>query len=479
MALNRYRQSCLRRSHSGAAAPHSKRITKDFFDSLKHVPLSIRIQLMKNRNITFTTIILFAFGSLALLPKAQATPEEAPATPAAALPGFNTAEGQNALFGLTTGVGNTAVGWFSLWSNTDGSFNTGVGAGTLLFNVGDQSTGEGVNNTALGTVALLFNTTGSENTATGVQALFSNTDGVANTATGYQALASNTTGYSNTAVGQQALFSNTTGYQNAANGFGALRGNTTGHANTASGWGALTGNSEGGGNTANGYSALQFNGTGINNTAIGNNALQIANGGNLNTALGAGAGQNQTSGSGNVYIGAIVSGVAGENDTTYIRNVYSSVASARAVYVDADNKIGTLSSSRRYKQDIRPMDKASEGIYALKPVTFHYKKEIDRSQALSFGLIAEEVAEISPDLITRDEEGKPQTVRYEAVNGMLLNEFLKEHKKVQEQGASITELKKEIQALTATVKQQAAQIQKVSAQINAAKPLPHLVLNNP
>jgi hypothetical protein len=393
-------------------------------------------------------------------------------------PGFNTAEGQNALFSLTTGVGNTAVGWYSLWSNTDGSFNTGVGAGTLLFNVGDQSTGEGVNNTALGTVALLFNTTGSANTATGVQALFSNTEGTANTATGYQALASNTTGYSNTAVGQQALFSNTTGYENAANGFGALGGNTTGHANTASGWGALAGNTEGGGNTATGYRALQFNLAGINNTAMGNNALEIASG-NLNTALGAGAGQNQTSGSGNVYIGAIVSGVAGENDTTYIRNVYDSQASARAVYVNSDNKIGTLSSSRRYKQDIRPMDKASEGIFALKPVTFRYKKEIDRSQALSFGLIAEEVAEISPDLITRDEEGKPQTVRYEAVNGMLLNEFLKEHKRVQEQGASITELKNEIQALTATVKQQAAQIQKVSARIDATKPLSHFVLNNP
>jgi hypothetical protein len=426
---------------------------------------------IKPMNILITAVALacFVFAQLA-----QAV---VPA-PDGGYPGFNTAEGQNALFGLTTGQGNTAVGWFSLWSNTDGSFNTGVGAGTLPFNVGDQSTGEGVNNTALGTVALLFNTTGSENTATGVQALFSNTDGVANTATGYQALASNTTGYSNTAVGQQALFSNTTGYQNAANGFGALGGNTTGHANTASGWGALGGNSEGSGNTATGYSALQFNTTGFNNTANGNNALEMATG-NLNTGLGAGAGQNQTSGSGNVYIGAIVSGVAGENDTTYIRNVHDSVASARAVYVNADNKIGTLSSSRRYKQDIRPMDKASEGIFALKPVTFRYKKEIDRSQALSFGLIAEDVAKISPDLITRDEEGKPQTVRYEAVNGMLLNEFLKEHKKVQEQGASITELKKEIQALTATVTQQAAQIQKVTAQVDATKPLPHLVLNNP
>ncbi len=149
---------------------------------------------MKNRNITFTTIILFAFGSFALLSKAQATPEEAPATPAAALPGFNTAEGQNALFGLTTGVGNTALGWYSLFSNTDGSFNTGVGAGTLLFNVGDPSAGEGINNTALGGAALLFNTTGSQNAAVGTQALFSNTDGSFNTATGSDALQANVNG---------------------------------------------------------------------------------------------------------------------------------------------------------------------------------------------------------------------------------------------------------------------------------------------
>jgi hypothetical protein len=138
------------------------------------------------------------------------------------------------------------------------------------------------------------------------------------------------------------------------------------------------------------------------------------------------------------------------------------------VYVNADNKIGTLSSSRRYKEQIAPMEKASETLFALKPVTFRYKKDVDPSQPLSFGLIAEEVAEISPELVTPDREGKPQTVRYEAVNAMLLNEFLKEHRKVQEQGATIAELKKEIAGLVATVKEQGAEIRRVSAHVQAS-----------
>ena len=117
------------------------------------------------------------------------------------------------------------------------------------------------------------------------------------------------------------------------------------------------------------------------------------------------------------------------------------------------------------------MDTASETLFALKPVTFRYKKEIDRSRALSFGLIAEEVAHISPDLITRDEEGQPQTVRYEAINAMLLNEFLKEHKRVQEQQAMAARQQKQIEALTAV-------LLKVSAQLELSKPAPQTVLNH-
>ena len=185
--------------------------------------------------------------------------------------------------------------------------------------------------------------------------------------------------------------------------------------------------------------------------------------GSNNIALGFRAGFNLTTGDGNVCIGQGVLGVAGESNTTRIRNVYSSVASGRAVYVNSDNKIGTLASTRRVKNDIKPMDKGSEAVLALKPVSFRYKKEIDASGTLQFGLVAEEVADINADLVTRDYEGKPETVRYDAVNAMLLNEFLKEHRKNEEQ-------QKQINVLTAQLKEQAAQIQKVSAHLAAGSP---------
>ena len=267
--------------------------------------------------------------------------------------------------------------------------------------------------------------------ASGANALFSNTTGDNNTASGFFALFSNTTGTYNMANGYEALYSNTTGALNAANGALVLYNNTTGNFNTATGAGALLANT-----------------TGSNNVAVGTTA-----------------GRALTTGSGNVCIGAGVNGVAGESNTTRIRNVYTTVANGRAVYVNADNKIGTLSSSRRFKHDIQPMDRSSETLFALKPVTFRYKKDADPSQALSFGLIAEEVAKVSPELITRDEEGKPQTVRYEAVNAMLLNEFLKEHKKNEVQGKTIVELKSTIAQQQRAIEQLATQMQKVSAQV--------------
>ena len=189
-------------------------------------------------------------------------------------------------------------------------------------------------------------------------------------------------------------------------------------------------------------------------------------------------------------------GNAGEQNTTYIRNVYDSQATTRIVYVNSDNKIGTLSSSGRYKEDIKPMDQASEALFALRPVTFRYKKEIDPARALSFGLIAEEVAEVSPDLITRDKHGKPETVRYDAVNAMLLNEFLNARRKMEEQKAMITQLKsmlaqqrkefeaiaarqaQEINAVSAGLKEQALRIQKVSGQLELNKPAVHMVNND-
>jgi hypothetical protein len=385
------------------------------------------IQLKKATPLFLVALLLacFAFSPIA---RAVNPP------PDGGYPGGNTAEGQAALLSLTSGGFNTAVGWLSLRSVTTGSYNTAVGAGTLVANTGDQ-------NTATGLGALLSNTSGNGNTAHGALALLSNATGLDNTAVGLAALRSNTGGQfpqgsQNTAVGGIALAQNTTGNINTALGMFALHFNTTGAANTACGGSALEQNSEGGNNVALGFLA----------------------------------GGNQTTGSGNVYIGSGMVGAAGETNRTYIRNVYSSAASARIMYVDSDNRIGTLSSSRRYKEEIKPMDKASEALFALKPVTFRYKKEIDRSQVRSFGLIAEEAADVSPDLITRDEQGKPQTVRYEAVNAMLLNEFLKEHCKNEEQEVTIAQQQEEIEALKAELKQQAVQIQKVSAQLATASP---------
>jgi trimeric autotransporter adhesin len=343
-------------------------------------------------------------------------------------PGGNTAEGQNALLSLTAGTYNTAVGLFSLLSNTEGGFNTAVGAGTLLANNAQQ-------NTAIGAGALLSNDTGVKNTANGTFALFNNTSGDSNTATGVGALFNNSAGFSNTANGYNALLSNTTAGDNTAIGTTALFSNTTGEFNTAVG-----------------SQTLRDNITGDSNTAIGDSA-----------------GFNIT-GSGNVCIGASVNGVAGESNITRIRNVYECVATERAVYVTSDNRIGTLTSSRRYKEQIKPIEKASEAIHELRPVSFRYKQEIDPTRSLSFGLIAEEVARVSPDLVTPDREGKPETVRYEAVNAMLLNEFLKEHRKVQEQANTIAELKNEIATLTVTVKDQATQIQKVTSQLEVITP---------
>jgi len=240
-------------------------------------------------------------------------------------------------------------------------------------------------------------------------------------------------------------------------------------------------NTTGAFNAANGVFALYSNTIGNFNVATGPGALFSNTTGSNNVALGATAGLALTTGSGNVCIGAGVNGVAGENNPTRIRNVYTTVANGRAVYVNSDNKIGTLSSSRRFKNQIKPMDKSSETLFALKPVTFRYNKDVDPSQALSFGLIAEEVAQVSRELITRDEEGKPQTVRYEAVNAMLLNEFLKEHKKVEELRSTIAQQKNEFQSaiaeLSARMKEQDGKIQRVSAQIDLNRAAPQLTAN--
>lgn len=410
--------------------------------------MNSKIQLTTTiRSLTLFVLTLLGF---ALLPGARAV---IPA-PDGGYPHFNTAEGTRALGNLTTGAGNTAVGWYSLFGDVTADLNTGVGAGALVLNTGDS-------NTAVGAAALLLNTTGQANTAMGVSALQSNTEGFQNTAFGKDALFNNIDGDDNTATGFGTLYSNTTGFNNSAIGFEALYSNTAGNENTAIGRSALSNNTEGGRNTVIGTGALDSNADGDDNTAVGYSA-----------------GSNIT-GSGNVCIGAGVNGFAGESNITRIRNVYESAATDRAVYVTADGRIGTLSSSKRYKEEIEPMNHASEKLFALTPVTFRYKKDINPTRLLSFGLIAEEVAEISPELITRDKQGKPETVRYEAVNAMLLNEFLKEHRKgeqqdrkIEEQGMRIAEQQKQIQALTAMLKEQATQIQKVSDRLEVNRAVP-------
>ncbi|HEY7321235.1 MAG TPA: tail fiber domain-containing protein [Candidatus Binatia bacterium] len=446
---------------------------------------------MKNQNIVLTTILL-TLGFLALPQRTRAV---SPA-PDGGYPGLNTAEGQGALLGLTTGTVNTAVGWFSLKSDADGSFNTGVGAGTLLVNTSSENTAIGAaalllnttggGNTAVGAVALLNNTIGQNNTADGTSALQSNTEGSDNTAVGRQALFSNTMGGSNTAVGDSALLSNTSGGVNTALGLQALENNTTGNRNTATGVSALGGNAAGNDNTAAGHEALQFN-LSNGNTGVGSGALSQNTTGNNNTAVGLDAGDNLT-GDNNIDIGSGVQGVAGESNTirigstditdTFVRGISgTTVASGDAVLVASNGHLGTLTSSKRFKQDIKPMDKASEALFSLKPVTFRYKKEIDPAGTSQFGLVAEEVEQVNPDLITRDENGRVNSVRYDKVNAMLLNEFLKEHRAVQRQEATIAELKRGIGSLTAIVKEQALQIQRVSAQLEVSKTTPRVATN--
>jgi len=372
------------------------------------------------------------------------------------------------------------LGCFGLWPTVRaltegdlGNANTAEGAGALA------GITTGTNNTALGAGALNSTTTTSWNTATGAQALKNNT-GRNNTADGFQALISNTTGNSNTANGEAALARNTTGQNNTANGFEALAFNTAGNDNTGEGFHAL------------------LNSTGNNNIAIGSNA-----------------GSNLTTGDNNIDIAAL--GAAGEAATVrigtvgthikaFIAGISVSAITGTAVVINNNGRLGVASSSQRFKDQIKPMDKASEAILALKPVTFRYKPEIDPEGTSQFGLVAEQVEKINPALVTRDAEGKIFTVRYEAVNAMLLNEFLKQHcrvkeqeRKIQEQEATITQLRstdakqevtitqlkstdtlqqQEIQALTASLRKQASLIQKVSEQLELSKPAPQIAAND-
>jgi hypothetical protein len=416
-------------------------------------------------------LVPLALACLALLPAAQAVSPP----PDGGYPNENTAEGDNALLSLTSGERNTAIGNNALSSNTVGFENTAIGFHALFSNT------TGFINTATGFRALAQNTTGDLNTANGFRALADNTTGVRNTAMGAVALNGNTTGVANTAIGISALEKNKTGNDNTAMGPQALQNNTTGNFNTVIGTFALIGNTTGSNNTAIGGEALGDNAEGNGNTAIGHEALTHTFGGNSNIALGDSAGINLTSGNNNIDIGNV--GVAGESAKirigtigthmhTFIAGINGvTVAGGVGVIIDANGRLGTVTSSERFKDEIKPMDKASEAILKLEPVTFRYKHELDPNGIPQFGLVAEQVEKVDPDLVARDDQGKVYTVRYEAVNAMLLNEFLKEHRKVEELEATAAQQQKRIEALTATV-------QKVSDQLQLSKTLPQVVASN-
>ena len=353
-------------------------------------------------------ITTLAFLGIGLLPKAEAVSPP----PDGDYPGGNTAEGLNALFSLTSGTYNTAIGFFSLEGVTTGSFNTALGAGALFANTGDE-------NTATGAGALLNNTTGNHNTANGESALFKNSTGGSNTAVGSEALANNTTGSFNTAYGGSALGSNSSGNSNTAIGISALSSNSTGNNNIAVGFGA-------------GFNVIMAHDT--------------------------------------ICIGASGADVPNSCFISQIFGITPPINDAVPVVIDSAGQLGTVSSSRRFKKEIKPMDQTSEAVLALKPVTFHYKS--DKTNRPEFGLIAEEVAAVNPDLVVRDSNGEIYTVRYDAVNATLLNEFLKEHRKVEKLEATVA-------ALAATVKEQAVQIQKVSAEVRINKPAVKVVSRNP
>jgi len=372
--------------------------------------------------ITYPALALFAFACIALVPAPKALGVVPP--PSCGHPEFNTAVGQNALFRIFyPGVGyNTAVGFNALRNIYTGGQNTAIGANALRFN------------------------TSSGNTAVGFEALTANTIGYSNTATGFQALYKNNEGFGNTAIGKFALMRNTGGGDNAAVGDDALGGNI-----------------DGGGNTAVGHQALAGNTTG-----------------NMNTALGYSAGFNVTDAHNVICVGSLGRNVS---SSTWIGNIYGITpqsGTTAPVIVSNNGQLGTVASSERFKKDIASMQKTSEAILALRPVTFHYKT--DAANTPQFGLIAEEVAKINAALVLPDKEGKPYTVRYDAVNAMLLNEFLKEHKafveeqrKVEKLEATVAQQHKDFEAAVTDLK---GQIQKVSAPLELNKPAPQTVLNN-
>jgi hypothetical protein len=396
----------------------------------------------------------------------------------------NTGVGFSALSSNTDGSGNVALGSQALQSNTTGGYNIAIGAGALQFSstenynvaVGAQTlfVNKGSENTALGAFALQANEPGNFNTAVGANALRSNSNGSLNTAAGYRALEANSSGEGNAAFGERSLLANSTGNYNTAIGSEALFANTTGSGNSVVGAVALAENVTGSQNTVQGSQSMNKNSSGSANTALGSATLQYNTTGNFNIALGYRAGDNLTTGDNNIMIGnrgvadeanAIRIGTENTQTSAYVAGINNATVSGGVpVYVDGDGRLGTITSSRRFKREIAPMDDASESILKLAPVTFRYNPELDSAAVPQFGLIAEEVNDIDPNLVVKNKDGAIFTVRYEAINAMLLNEFLKDHRKLQNTAASLDQKQSELDALKAEMASLRKLVEQLSAQ---------------
>jgi hypothetical protein len=357
-------------------------------------------------------------------------------------------------------------------STTDGNSNTGMGTGALggpaATNGGIENTAAGYGalkantsggnfNSAFGDGALASNTTGTENTALGGATLSNVTTASDNTAVGFEALFGNTGDY-NTATGANALFDNHTGVNNTASGYSALFSNTSGGSNTASGYEALYSNTTGGNNTASGQQALQSNTTGSQNTAVGFTALQASTTGNGNIAVGFQAGMDLTTGSHNIDIGnkgsgaesgTIRIGLAANQKATFIAGIFGTSLTGSAVVVNSNGKLGVTASAERYKTDVAPIGSDTGKLNQLRPVSFKLKS--DATGTRQYGLIAEEVAKVYPELVIRDGKGRIYGVRYDELAPMLLNEMQTQQtqtkKTIEAQASEILELKQEVAEL--------------------------------
>jgi hypothetical protein len=370
------------------------------------------------RSLLFIPLVLCCFA-LWPAPKAFGV---SPA-PDGGYPGGNTAEGTESLFSITTGVWNSAVGFRALYKNATGIRNTAVGYQALYNNNGPLNS-SGLDNVAVGADALFNNTTGETNIAIGSFALYHNTTGSNNIAIGDGALR-DFMGSGATAIGD-SFYSDSNGVE-----IGARRGCETDISPTAS---------------IHGYDIFIGDPAGCPSAPANCNCYGLLGTHSVNIVV-------------DEFVGAV-----------FVGGVNNHPLAGSPVVIDSSGQLGVATSSQRFKTEIKPMDKASEALFALKPVTFRYKKSIDPKGAPQFGLVAEDVEKVNPDLVAREADGKVFTVRYEAVNAMLLNEFLKEHRKVEELEVTAAHQQKQIEALTAG-------LQRVSAQVEMSHSAPEMVFN--